>query len=95
MFSYTGRDGSPATSVIVSSRAVEQDLKGYYSIRCRRDTILQYLDNKSSTYRLGDNRYDVCSLNKDTIKYPISLPDTSPKSTRITSVFGTIGITIP
>ena len=93
MFGRTGRDSSPATGVMVSFYMVGQDLKGYCSIRYRRDTILQYLDNKTSVCRLGDNRYNICSLNKDAVKYAIGLPDISPRSAGITSVFGTIGIT--
>lgn len=74
MFGRAGRDGSPATGVLVTSRGVEQDLKGYCGTGCRRDTISLYLDGKRSPCGLGDNRYDVCSPNKEAIHYAMAAP---------------------
>lgn len=103
MFGRAGRDGSPATGVMVSSRPIEADLRRYCGRECRREVISLYLDDKKGVCGLGHNRCDICSPNKDAITTPIAPGsvttrggmDESPLGVGMTSAFGAMGVTTP
>jgi hypothetical protein len=53
MFGRAGRDGGPATGIMLSSGRITEDLQAYCRAKCRQDAALQYLDEKGMFVHLG------------------------------------------
>jgi hypothetical protein len=83
MFGRAGRDGSPATVVLLAPRA---GLKGWfaeYANGCRRRAVSNYLDEIDTMCDYDDNPCDVCSAGTEVqTKIP----------TTVTPVFDRLGL---